>query len=252
MNEMLVSELEARAGELSARVIEDMYRDPFWLARFGERGRKFAHEDGRRHLSYLAQALVANDATVLVEYARWLRPVLTSRGMCSLHLDENLERIGRALEADVSNAGPALAFLERARDGLRYASGTEGELEAVKARLVETAAAEAATAGHTRASTARELAHVFSYLRDAAALGRTDLFVEYVAFAEQLGRGRGRAPGDLGRALLALDRQLERAAELSEGARNFAREAVARARSRLEAAPAHGTASGSAVSGGQP
>jgi len=253
MNEALLAELETRASELSARVIEDMYRDPFWLARFGERGRKFAHEDGRHHLSYLAQALVANDPTVLVEYVRWLRPVLTSRGMCSLHLDENLERLARAIEAEVTNAEPALAFLEQAREGLRYASGTEGELEAVKARLVAAAAAEVAGAGSARASTAHAIAHIFSYLRDAAALGRTELLVEYVAFADELAQVHGRTPGDVGRALVALDRGIESDPDLSPPARSFARDALARARSRLVVVPVPGAASrASAASGGRP
>lgn len=244
MNEALVNDLETRANELSARVIEDMYRDPFWLARFGERGRKFAHEDGRHHLSYLGQALVANDATVLVEYVRWLRPVLTSRGMCTLHLDENLERLARAIEAEVANAEPALAFLERAREGLRYASGSEGELEAVKARIIDAAAAEIAGPGATRASSALELAHVFSYLRDAAALRRPELLADYVTFARDLAARRGWAPAELARALSAVGRLLASDPAISERTRGFARDALARSAGRLETEPARDVVTG--------
>jgi hypothetical protein len=52
----LIEALKARGGELADRSIEEMYRDPFWLLRYGEGGRKYALEDGRRHLSYLIEA----------------------------------------------------------------------------------------------------------------------------------------------------------------------------------------------------
>lgn len=235
MRDALVAALEARANELSARVVAEMYEDPFWLARFGERGRKFAEEDGRRHLAYLGQALVADDAAVLVEYARWLRPVLTSRGMCTLHLDENLARLARALAAEVPNSEPALALLEQARAGLRYTSGAAGELEAAAPRLIDAAGAE--IGGAPRAAAAREIAHIVSYLRDAVALGRPELFGDYVVFAADLARRRGRGTGEHQRALAALGRLIESSPELSPEARALAGDTLARARARLETAP---------------
>jgi hypothetical protein len=45
----LVRELETHAARLTARGVSEMYRDPFWNARFGEHGRKFSEEDGLLH-----------------------------------------------------------------------------------------------------------------------------------------------------------------------------------------------------------
>src|ERR1043165_7247139 len=89
----LAARLEAHAEELVRESLEAMYRDPFWLERFGERGRKFAREDRMYPLKYLPAALSIGATQTLEDYARWLQRVLTTRGMCTLHIEENFARL---------------------------------------------------------------------------------------------------------------------------------------------------------------
>src|SRR5262245_56511924 len=73
------------------------YTDGFWKARFGDRGRRFADEDGVRHSQYLAEAIETGDRAPFATYARWLRTVLTTRGMCTLHIHDNFVRLGTVM-----------------------------------------------------------------------------------------------------------------------------------------------------------
>src|SRR3954447_8919885 len=138
----LVAELAREAPALSASVIAAMYEHPFWLERFGERGRKFATEDGQQHVAYLVQAVVAHDPAVLTRYARWLRSALTTRGMCSRHLEENFERLARAIGATVEDAAVATEYLREPRLALRYDANPARELQDATPRFAAAAAAE--------------------------------------------------------------------------------------------------------------
>jgi len=137
----LVERLQAKAPELGRRAIAEMYQNPFWQERFGANGRENSDKDSQFHISYLVQALVASDPGVLTNYARWLQTLLVSRGMCSRHIDENFERLARAIHDEVADAEPALALLRAARQALIYESGPARELmlgaDALAARVVD-------------------------------------------------------------------------------------------------------------------
>jgi hypothetical protein len=185
----LAEQIEARAPALAARALEQMYRNPFWHERFGERGRRFAQQDGEFHLSYLVQALTAGDPRVLTGYARWLQPVLTTRGMCTLHIDDNFARLACVLGDEIAEAAPAIAMLEAARDALRYNAGPARDLQEAAPRVADTAAGELyrrhpdwesrwGDAGRDRCC--EDLRYHLSYLADAIALDRGNVFTAYV------------------------------------------------------------------------
>lgn len=154
---------------LSERVLADMYRDPFWQARFGDRGRHHSRADGDFHLKYLAESLVANDARVFDNYATWLRELLSSRGMCSRHLAENFTRLADAFEgAGWSDAQPAIDTLRGGARSLTYKTGTAAVIDAL------------------RAGTADEVDTLLSYLADALAFAQPSRFAAYVAFASTI------------------------------------------------------------------
>ena len=190
--------LEARAAELADGALAAMYAaDPFWEARFGARGRRYAAEDGRFHVSYLAEALREGSPASLVAYARWLQGVLTTRGMCSLHLVHNFRRLAGAVAAlAVPGAATAAAYLGEAAGALRY----DGEAGAVHDLAV--AADEAAA---PRADLA---AHLLSYLADAVALGRPPVFTDHVRWLRENAERLGHAGSDVRTALAAVDRRL--------------------------------------------
>jgi hypothetical protein len=184
--------LQRRAEALATRAIDEMYRNTFWQERFGERGRRFAEQDGRSHVTYLVAALDADEPTVFTNYARWLQAVLTSRGMCTRHLDENFGRLAAALaeEREVDTAA-ARTILAAGRAALEYAAeparGVQQAAPAVAAAaaraLYDRRAEWQARAGaHGRARCEDDLLYHLSYVADALALGRSEIFSGYVSF----------------------------------------------------------------------
>jgi hypothetical protein len=120
-HEALAHRLDQAADRLTTRVLDQMYRDPFWHARFAERAERHGRADGRFHIDYLIQALHASDPSIVENYARWLQQVLTSRGMCTRHLADNFRLLADAIRAEAWPDGEAaIALLDAARAALRY------------------------------------------------------------------------------------------------------------------------------------
>lgn len=130
---MTIAEQLIEAGpRLTAAVLVEMYKDPFWEQRFGARGRHHSQKDGDYHVQYLLQALAADDARVFESYAKWLREVLVTRGMCSAHLAENFVRLADAIDAEPwDDRARASAILRRGASALRYTEGDAAALEAM-------------------------------------------------------------------------------------------------------------------------
>jgi hypothetical protein len=199
MNE-LIARLHIDGPALSQRVLDDMYQDPFWMERFGNKGRRHANEDSDFHLKYLARALSAGDPGVLVRYARWLREVLCTRGMCTRHLADNFRRLGDLLAAQGWPGGElAVGFLDVARDALLWKEGPGGALEREEARI------GAAISRPGLEEPARDLV---SYLADAVALGQPALFARHLAWMEGHLARRGVAASEWRGVVDALEQEL--------------------------------------------
>jgi hypothetical protein len=232
----LADRIEPHAAALAARSIELMYADPFWDARFGERGRRFAHEDARHHVDHVVLALREGEPRRLVEYARWLQVVLTTRGMCSRHLAQNFMRLAQAIgDTGIDDAEPALAYLGEAVRALRH-PGAGGELHDDAPRLADL------VARHARAPTASmpggearvldDAETLLSYVADAAHLDRPELFAEHMAWLQGAADRLATAPGYAHALLDAIDGTV---AHASPEARDAARPVLAAARTRLAA-----------------
>jgi hypothetical protein len=165
---ILADALEAATAALAKHSIDAMYRsDSFWLARFGERGRTFALEDGARHVQYLVTALRERSSRPIEEYARWAQGILTTRGMCTRHLAENFDRLAQAMDAlGVEGREEAAPYLVAARNALVYATAPAADLLAAEAEVVRGALAPDASADEARATST-----LWSYVVDAVALG---------------------------------------------------------------------------------
>lgn len=168
---MTLTERLVEAGpRLAERVLAEMYADPFWAARFGDRGRRHARADGDFHTKYLAEALESNSVIVFENYARWLRELLVARGMCSRHLAENFTRLADAIAAEPwDDRGRAIEILHAGAAALRHTAGPAGELEAMRATATDPATDT-----------------LLSYLADALAFEQPSWFGAYTAFAATL------------------------------------------------------------------
>jgi hypothetical protein len=178
VSEPLRRALAEHAVALSQRVLDEMYENPFWMERYGARGRGFANEDSRHHVNYLDQALASADPLIFERYARWLRTVLVSRGMCTEHLAENFRLLARAIaDAGLPDEAAAREILLRGDASLRYEDGDAGVLERGRDQLLR-AVEEAQAAQPMREDDRR---YVVSYLIDAAATGEAASFEQFSA-----------------------------------------------------------------------
>lgn len=246
MNE-LARRLEQSASALSARVVKEMYEDRFWMVRFGQRGLEHSQQDGRFHISYLVQALIASDPGVLTRYARWLRSLLTTRGMCTHHLAENFERLARATQEQVLDSAPAVEYLRAACASLIDEAGPARELQLASERIAaRICAREAGPPPSARATPRRdaraELLHLLSYLADALSLGRTEHFLAHVRWLRGFLPREGMSDGQLEAWLEALAGCVADDGSLSPGLRSAAGSALRDAQAAIAPALAQGAA----------
>jgi hypothetical protein len=209
----LILALDAHADALCARSIDEACSGAFWTERFGERGTRRIKEDAHHHISHLKTALQFDDPSVLAKYAVWLQQVLTHRGMCSRHLAEHFDALARAIHrAALPGAASAESFLGVAVDALRYQSGPAGPVQEA-ADVLAASVLNAPDARHMTAPSGADhlesdLGYLLSYLMDAVALDRPDVFQQYVVWIDGYFTRRDRPRGYLARILQALDASL--------------------------------------------
>ena len=239
--EPLVRRLQLRSAQLTARVVAELWANPFWQERFGDRGRRYATEDGQHHVAYLIEALIAADASVLTGYARWLQSVLTSRGMCSLHLAANFDHLAAAIADEEQAAEPAVELLRAAREALRYDSGPARELQDRTPQLIDAVAHELRhllpvdADGGARQRCREDIGYHLAYLADALALARPDLFTAYALWSRGFLAQRGIPLEHLTSTLRAIDAELVRDPDISTALRSPATDMLDHALARLEA-----------------
>lgn len=162
----VADEVRAHTRAIASRVTDDTLKDPFWTSRYGDRGRTRTEEDAAFHVEYFLQAFIARDAEIVRRYARWLQTLLTSRGMCTAHIDENFARVGAAVLQAVPRAHAIDGYVKAARAALLYASGAPREVQSAVERADPSV---------------REHLH---YLADALALDEPEVFASHIRFAD--------------------------------------------------------------------
>jgi hypothetical protein len=218
----LAGAIEARGHDLAAQTVRAACSGAFWDERFGERGRRHAANDAGYHVQYLVSALRLRTPSVLTGYARWLQGILTPRGMCTLHIEEHFRALSGAVsEQGIPGADTASAYLEEAIAALRYNAGPSRAVQDAADGLVDEAWRllaerhpgwrEAPGESRVRA----DLRFLLSYLADAVALNRAEVFGSYIAWIGPFRRRHGAPPGHVGELLGALE-----AGTLPEGARD--------------------------------
>jgi hypothetical protein len=222
----VIQALRDKAVDLSTAVVRVMYQNPFWDRRYGARGRRFAEEDGRQHVNYLSEALAAEDARVLTSYARWLQSVLTNRGMCSRHLADNFALLGEAIAANIPGSQAAVAYLRQAADALVYDRDPARGLQLRALPLASTAAdllLATRPAATERGGSLDDLLYHLSYVADGLALGRPELWLNYVRWIQDVPNGLGLPRTNVAVALRTLAATVEDDAGLAGPVRDAVR-----------------------------
>lgn len=172
----LAARLEERVQALSQRCTRAMYADPFWQARFGDRGRRHAEADSAYHVKYTAAALREGDMAVFENYALWLRGVLAARGMCSYHLTESFRQLTLAMQAEnIPAAESAASVLAAGSRALDYSEGAAGELDEAREELRTAVTASLGGSSY-------RLEELHSFLADALARVDAQSFESHVRF----------------------------------------------------------------------
>lgn len=178
--------LEAQADRLAADSLNAMYADPFWQERFGEAGRRFAEQDSRHHVNYLVEALRTGSPETLAGYARWLQSVLTTRGMCTAQIADHFEQLRRAIAAaDLGDTDPAGNYLTAGQAALRYPTGPGRSVQDAAGALTDAVVRRVAGTfpdwvAENPATCRDDVRSLLSYLADAVALGRPELYAGHV------------------------------------------------------------------------
>jgi hypothetical protein len=241
----LAERIRNEKARLAVGIVDEMYRNPFWLERFQARGRKHSEEDVAFHVDYLVQALVARDPAVLERYARWLQGVLTTRGMCSIHLADSFTRLGRAVTESISGADVAAAYLDVAVAALRYEGGLARELQDASARLADGAVRRfyadrpgdvAGWGPQARERCQEDAGFHLAYLADALALARPDVFVGYVGWIDGFLRRRNVGGEHLATMLAILEALIGEDESLSHALRGAAGALLQQGKAALTAA----------------
>jgi len=202
----LEARLRAAAAELNRVAVDEEYQDPFWWDRYGERGRRFAVEDGMHHFNYVAEAVAAASPALIVKYVRWLRSVLVARGMCSEHLAEGLRIRGRLVGARWSDAGPAVAAFSAAEAALQYSEGSAAALARVDCQ--GPAGVVASRSGVAVEAVLHDLRVLLSYLGDALAAEDPEILLAQVEWRVGFDRRRARPEAHTTTLLAALEEVL--------------------------------------------
>jgi hypothetical protein len=104
----------AAAGRAGERSLKEF---PYYLERYGERGRLFALSDG----AWIVTLCANPDTAAITAELSWLAQVLSSRGMPSLLLEKHLEFMEEELKRAVPERADDYGRLAIARGSLREA-----------------------------------------------------------------------------------------------------------------------------------
>jgi hypothetical protein len=189
----LLARLRNDKSSFARRVVDELYEDPFWEERFAARGRARSENDVGFHVDYLIEAIEANDPGVLERYAKWLQNVLTTRGMCTLHLADSFGRLSRVIADPLASH-----YLRAGREALLYDSGSARVLQERIHDVITTG-----TPGHIE-----DTEYHLAYLADAIALGQPRVFMGHVEWLAYSFERHGKEKRALASTLEALGRTL--------------------------------------------
>jgi hypothetical protein len=203
----LITAIEGVEPIVVAAMVAEFARDPFWEARYGERGRKFIRQDSDLNLKQLLTAIATDNPNSLTVYYRWLRGLLVFRGMCTRHLQETLNLIGRELSTRLPGFWERiLPYHMGGYAGLEYQQPASRALAAAEERIVQSVIArlfspvrmmELSEGEQLRDASVRALSTLLSYLADAVEVHNEELFAQYLAFLVKHDPPVGKAPADL-------------------------------------------------------
>lgn len=178
--ETLMKALVLTRPRVIEHVFEQLYANPFWDARYGERGRQAGRKDLGYHVDALSTALSAGDPGMYARDFEWFRTAIVLRGACTRHVIETLDALsaGYRLELPAEAWEWIEPYQSAAALALRYAHPVCQALDQVADTVAEEAARRMQAEPQPKCK--RDFLYHLSYLNDALGLGDSYLFVRYL------------------------------------------------------------------------
>lgn len=181
----MVKAIEYTRPQIVDGLVQEMYQDPFWEARYGERGRIHSVQDTHYHLNKLIDAISLDLPDVFTQYYHWVQGLLVYRGMSTLHLQETLDSLANQLSIHVREYWPQIqVYLKAGYEGIVYTNSdcqalVEKSMEIAQAatrRLLDPGNVHILPASRSEADWLRDNRFFLSYLADAVWVEKEELF----------------------------------------------------------------------------
>lgn len=204
--------IESASPMLVNAVLVDLYQNSFWNARYEEDGIARARSEAQDHIHNLIAAIQAGEVDVYAGYWANYRLMMVQRGASTHHVHEVIDstacEVGLTLRDGFPLAEPCFAAAHRA---LAYDHPACRALSDCCEAILERALARVKVPQGSSRLYRRDLRYCLSYLEDAVALDRPELFRQYLGFARQFLVEYGVRPAELAAGLQVLDEEIERA-----------------------------------------
>jgi hypothetical protein len=218
--QQVIDAIEHVRPQIVEGLFEAIYQNPFWEARYGERGRIHTRKDINYHLNYLVSAIALDAPASLTEYYHWVQGLLAHRGMCSRHLQDTLDHLKLQMEQMLPEKyqGTINRFMQASYDGIYYDRPASRELHARVEQIAQATAVRVFSAPQrkqasekTRQACTRDTLYHLSYLADADHLQDAKIFRDYYAWVTEFLSTFGVRPESLAENMAALRVEIENA-----------------------------------------
>ena len=208
-------------------LVQEMYRDPFWEARYGERGRTHTVKDTHYHLNKLIDAIALDLPDIFTQYYHWVQELLVYRGMCTLHLEETLDSLARQLAHYVPEYWQQIqVYLKAGYAGLFYDQPNSQALQqqsveiarSATTRLFDSLSKSSSQTARGQEVWFRDNRFYLSYLADAVWVEKEELFRNHMNWVKTFLAQNGVEEKTLSEDLHLLAEETERALPGSIGA----------------------------------
>lgn len=204
--------IEAARPVLVDAILADLYKNTFWHTRYQNTGQEYARSVAHYHLNSLIAAIKTGDPNIFADHWAWDRPVMVMRGACTHHMHEFIDSTARAvaqvLHHDFLLVEPSFAAAHRALD---YEQPYCRALSQVRETLIERISQRVCPDAARLDAYRRWSRYHLSYLEDAAAMSKPEVFRNFEEWVRDRMLLRGESPSKLSDGLRVVAEELERA-----------------------------------------
>jgi hypothetical protein len=190
--DQIISLIEQKRAAVVNWLLNRIYADPFWVARFGVVGRTRAEEDINYHLDNLIVAIRFDLSDSTKSHYQYLQSVLLPRGICTRHIRETIEGLQFSLVDQLPQIWPQIEpYLSAGYAGLLYhnpASLALSEQDCLIAERIMTKLPNDLSLGQDHpgwtTDRQREVLVLLSYLADAMEKNSPNMLSNHIHWLE--------------------------------------------------------------------